>query len=130
MKIMRAGTESEKRAEKEFSFFMENLKSVASEFQILNGGEIKRHCGKGTYVKTIEALAELKKMGKNLKIRFPFIPFIEKEPKVVWPSEGRPGWIVINLAHIREPSVLIDLILQADKEIEEMNLAMELLRSK
>lgn len=100
--------------EREFNSFIKRLRRINGlEVEVLDN-KIKKKCGKGIYEGIYQGIKEALLQINEGKFRFVFRE--NKESESVWPSDARPGWIVINFAHPKDPFVLAKRISEAVEE--------------
>lgn len=103
MKLFQRETDD---AEKLFILFDSSLKRKGFDLKVFDKRLIKKYLGRGLYEGWKKSLEEL-------HYRKLIIVFIAKEPRVSWPSDMYPDWLVINIA--RAPDK--EAILKAEKEL-------------
>ena len=88
--------------------FLADLERREIEIDVVDGKEIRKSCEVSTLHRTREAFLQR----AHRKYR---LVFEGDNPENTWPSDSRPGWIVINLAHSVHPSDLVGMIDKAVK---------------
>lgn len=92
----------------DFDSFLADLERKEFEIEVFDKRKIKERCK----VSLLHGIRRALLQTSHRKYR---IAFEKDNQEIVWPSDSRPGWIVVNLAHLISPSDLVGMVAKAVK---------------